>query len=286
MIIEHIPVRTADGITLAAAAHGQGPPLLMIPGLGASRFVFAPIVPLLDEQHRVIVFDPRGVGASDVTDGPHTMAQLADDATRVLDAAGEDSAAVWGASMGGMVAQHVALDHPDRVAQLILACTGPGGEHAVRADPEATRRLLGKGARTPEEAYRIACTVLYSTAFQASHAAFVEEQIRERTLHPVKARAFSAQFEAVRHHDTWDRLPELLMPVLVLHGSEDEVIPPGNGARLAERIPRAQIQILDGLGHLFFHEDPERAAGLVLAFLDAEDEAQTKGMATRLSEAE
>lgn len=266
-LVEHIPARTADGITLAATAHGWGSPLLMIPGLGSSRSVYAPVIPLLAEAHRVIVFDPRGVGDSDVTDGPYTMSQLAGDAAAVLDAVGEDSAAVFGASMGGMVAQHLALDHPDRVDRLILACTGPGTSHAVPADREATRALLGKGAKTPEEAYRIACTVLYSRSFQATHQDFIEQQIQQRARHPVKARAFSAQYEAVRHHDTWDRLPELRTPVLVLHGSEDEVMPPGNGALLAERIPGARIVLFDGLGHLFFHEDPERAANAILEFL-------------------
>jgi len=266
--VEHISARTADGITLAATAHGQGSPLLMIPGLGSSRSVYAPIVPLLAERHRVIVFDPRGIGASEITDGPYTMSQLAADAVAVLDAAGEETAAVFGASMGGMVAQHVALDHPERVASLILACTGPGTPHAVPADRDATRALLGKGAKTPEEAYRIACTVLYSPAFQATHPDFIEQQVRERARHPVRARAFSAQYEAVRHHDTWERLPSLRMPVLVLHGSEDVVMPPGNGERLAERIPGARLVLLDGLGHLFFHEDPPRAAQAILDFLD------------------
>jgi len=275
--VEHIPARTADGITLAATAHGQGPPLLMIPGLGASRSVYATVVPLLAERHRVIVFDPRGVGDSDVTDGPYTMAQLAGDAVCVLDAAGEPDAAVFGASMGGMVAQHVALDHPDRASRLILACTSPGTSHAVRADPEATRRLLGKGARTPEEAYRIACTVLYSRAFQASHPDFIEREIQQRARRPVRARAFSAQYDAVRHHDTWDRLPELRMPVLVLHGSEDEVMPPGNGEVIAQRISGARLLLLDGLGHMFWHEDPERAARAILDFLDTPAAAPASG---------
>ena len=163
--------------------------------------------------------------------------------------------------------------------------TGPGTPHAVAAEREATRALLGKGAKTPEEAYRIASSVLYTPAFRAAHPDFVEAQVRERGRRPVRARAFSAQYEAVRHHDTWDRLPELAMPVLVVHGSNDEVMPPGNGEALAARIPGARLEILDGLGHLFFHEDPERSARVILDFLDGAP-GQTKGTATRLSEAE
>jgi 3-oxoadipate enol-lactonase len=269
-IVEHIPARAADGITLSATAHGRGPALLMIPGLGSSRNVYAPIVARLAEDHRVIVYDQRGIGDSEFTEGPYTMAQLAADATCVLDAAQERSAAVFGASMGGMVAQHLAIEHPDRVSRLILGCTSPGTSHAVRADPEATRRLLGKGGRTPEEAYRIACTVLYSPAFQRTHADFIERQIRERARRPVRARAFSAQYDAVRQHDPWDRLPDITAPTLLLHGSEDEVMPPGNSEVLARRIPGARVEILDGLGHMFFHEDSPRAARAMLDFL-AED---------------
>lgn len=264
--VEHIPARTADGITLAATAHGRGPALLMIPGLGATRRVYGPVVPPLAEHHRVIVYDPRGVGDSEITDGPYSMAQLAGDAACVLDAAGEDSAIVFGASMGGMVAQHVGLDHPDRATRLVLACTSPGPSHAVPAEREATRALLGKGATTPADAYRLATSVLYTPAFRESHHAFVEKEIAERGRHPVRARAFSAQYEAVRHHDTWDRLPSLRMPVLLVHGSDDAVMPAGNSEVLAARIPGATLVILDGLGHLFWHEDPQRAARAILDF--------------------
>jgi pimeloyl-ACP methyl ester carboxylesterase len=266
--VEHFPARAADGITLAATSHGQGPALLMIPGLGSSRRVYQTIVPALAEQHRVVVFDPRGIGDSEITDGPYTMEQLAGDAVAVLDAAGEDTAAVFGASMGGMVAQHVAIEHPERVARLILACTSPGTSHAVPADREATRALLGKGAKTPEEAYRIACTVLYSHAFQATHPEFIESEIRERARRPVRARAFSAQYEAVRHHDTWDRLPDITAPTLLLHGTEDYVMPPGNSEVLAQRIPDATLVMLDPLGHMFWHEDPDRAARAMLEFAE------------------
>ena len=256
-----------DGIRLAVSVHGSGPPLLMIPGLGSARRIYDPLVPLLAPDLRLIVYDQRGIGDSDPGDGSYTMAQLAADAAAVLDAAGAPVAAVWGASMGGMVAQHVALDHGGRVSRLILACTGPGGSHAVRADREATRALLGKGARTPGEAYRMACTVMYTDRFQREHPEFIDEQVRQRDTHPVRGRAFSAQYDAVRGHDTWERLGGLTIPTLVVHGAQDRVMPLGNGEVLAERIPGARLEVLPDAGHLFFHEDPEQAAALILDFL-------------------
>ena len=260
-----------DGARLAITVHrgDGGPRLLMIPGLGSSRRVYDHLIPLLTPRLVVAVFDPRGVGESDVAPGPYTMEQLAADAVAVLDAIGWEKAAVWGASMGGMVAQHVALDHADRVSRLLLACTGPGGLHAVRSDPAATRALLGKGAHTPEEAYRMACTVLYEPEWAEAHRDFVEEQIAYRRDHPVPAKAFSAQYEAVRHHAVYDRLPAVTIPTLVMHGVDDAVMPVGNGELLARRIPGARGVWLPRRGHLFFHEDPETSADAVAGFTAA-----------------
>jgi len=259
---------TRDGCNLAVTSSGDGPPLLLIPGLGSARRVYAPIIPLLASRLRVVVYDPRGIGESGVTDGPYTMAQLAGDAVDVLDAAAIDSAAVFGASMGGMVAMHLALDHPDRVSQLIVAATDPGGAAASKPAPEATAALLGKGARTPADAYRLACTVLYSQRFQRARSDVIETQVAERQAHPVRARAFTAQYEAVRAHDVADRLPSLRMPTLVLHGSEDAVNPVNNARTIGAQVPGAQVMVLPELGHLFFHEDPNLTADVITAFVD------------------
>ena len=258
---------TAGGIELAVTVTGEGPPLLMIPGLGASRRVYAPVIPLLAERLRVVVFDPRGVGESGFTPGPYTMAQLAADAGAVLDAAGLGEAAVWGASMGGMQAQHLALLHPERVSRLVLACTTCGGPHAVRPSPEAAAALMGRGARSPGEAYRIACTVLYAPEFQAAHPEFIDSEVAERERHPVRGGVFAAQQAAVRGHDTFDDLPRIGAPTLVLHGALDAVVPAENGRIIASRIPGAGLRMLDGRGHLFFHEDPAQAAEEVLGFV-------------------
>jgi len=261
--------RAPDGAGLAVTVSGDGPPLLMIPGLGASRHVYAPVVPLLAERLQVVVFDPRGVGGSTYTPGPYTMAGLAADAVAVLDAVGVDTATVWGASMGGMVAQHVALLHSSRVSRLLLACTTCGGPHAVLPTRVAAAAVLGKGARSPGEAYRIACTVLYADDWRAAHPDFIETEVAERERHPVRGGVFAAQQAAVRGHDTRDDLSRIAAPTLVLHGTADAVTPPQNGEILADRIPTARLHLLEKRGHLFFHEAPDECAAAVLNFLTA-----------------
>jgi 3-oxoadipate enol-lactonase len=256
-----------DGTELAVTVAGDGPPLLLIPGLGATRVVFDPLMPLLTPHFQVAVYDQRGVGASAPSAGPYTTAELGDDSAAVLDGLAIEQAAVLGASFGGMVAQQVAVRHQHRVSALLLAATGPGPAHLVREpDAAATEALLGRGARTPEDAYRIACTVLYSRTFQEEHADFIEQQVRDRARRPVAAGAFQAQLEASRDHDVWDELPAIVAPTLVLHGSEDEVMPLANARLVSERIPGARLEVFDGAGHLFFHEQPQRTADSVSAF--------------------
>ena len=169
---------------------------------------------------------------------------MAEDVVAVLDAAGVDAAAVFGASMGGLVAQHLVVDHPARVADLILAATAPGGEDGVDPKPEDQAALLGKGARTPEDAYRMACTVLYSQQFQRTHPEFIEAQIRERALHPVRPRVFSAQFNAMWQPDnSFRRLAAVAVPTLVLHGTEDVVTPFENARKPQVNVKRSRVVI-------------------------------------------
>ena len=192
---------------LSVVVTGDGDPLLLIPGLGAGRSAFDPIVADLARAHRVITFDPRGIGESE-GGANATMTAMALDVVAVLDAAGVASAAVFGASMGGLVAQHLVVDHPGAGRP-----PHPRGDRAGRRrtasipSPADQAALLGKGARTPEEAYRLACTVLYSPQFQRTHPEFIEAQIRERARHPVRPRVFSAQFKAMwLPDDSFERL--------------------------------------------------------------------------------
>jgi pimeloyl-ACP methyl ester carboxylesterase len=259
-----------DGTELAVTLAGDGPPLLLIPGLGATRVIFDPVLPFLTPHLRVAVYDQRGIGASQSDPGPFTTEQLGDDGVAVLDGLRLERATVLGASFGGMVAQQLAVRHPDRVSALVLAATGPGNAHLVREpDPAASDALLGKGARTPADAYRVACTVLYSRTFQEEHAGFIEQQVRDRARRPIAPRVFQAQLAASRGHDAWDRLPSIACPTLVMHGSEDAVMPLANAELLAARIPGAVLMVFDGAGHLFFHEQPARTAQALTTFVSA-----------------
>jgi 3-oxoadipate enol-lactonase len=245
---------------------GSGPPLLLIMGMSGTALHWGePFLEPLRRDFEVIVYDHRGVGASSRLDGPITIAQLAEDAAGLLTALGIDSAHVLGISMGGMVAQELALAHPERVRTLTLGCTYCGGEGSALTAPEVLQRLTAamlSGDR--ERAVRTGFEINVSAAL----AADVEVYERFREIAEQRAVAvpvIMAQLQACVAHDTNARLADLTAPTLVVHGTDDQLLPVQNGRLIASRIPGSQLEILDGVGHLFFWEQPEHAADLVRA---------------------
>src|ERR1700676_1629689 len=129
---------------------GQGEPVLLIMGLGYPSAMWYRIRPTLAASYRTISLDNRGPGLSDTPPGPYPIRQMASDAAAVLEAAGVESAHVFGVSMGGMIAQEFALQYPKRVRSLILGCTAAGGPHAVRSEPEAAQMLMTRDKMSPQ----------------------------------------------------------------------------------------------------------------------------------------
>src|SRR5262249_33146086 len=156
-----MPITTNQGVKIFWNEEGAGEPLLLIMGLGYPSAAWYRTRPILSSKFRTIALDNRGVGQSDMPPGPYPIAVMAADAAAVLDAAGVESAHVFGISMGGMIAQEFALQYPHRVRSLILGCTAAGGPNAVRSEPEATQMLLARGAMTGEEAARAAVPFIY-----------------------------------------------------------------------------------------------------------------------------
>jgi 3-oxoadipate enol-lactonase len=245
---------------------GSGPPLLLIMGMSGTALHWGePFLQALRRDFEVIVYDHRGVGASSELHGPITIAQLAEDAAGLLAALAIDSAHVAGISMGGMVAQELALAHPERVRTLTLGCTYCGGAGSALSAPEVLQRLTEatlSGDR--ERAVRTAFEINVSAAVAEDaeiYARFREIADQRAVAVPV----IMAQLQACAAHDANARLPELSMPTLVVHGTDDQLLPVQNGHLIASRISGSQLQILDGVGHMFFWEHPEHAAELVRA---------------------
>jgi len=263
-----MPLAEARGARLYFEVRGAGEPLLLIPGFGAAIPVYWANIPELARHFRVIAFDPRGAGRSDVPRDGYTMRVFADDAAAVLDAAGEASAHVFGTSFGGMVAQHLALEHPQRARRLVLGCTTPGGTRHAPPSPENVTRFLAAGdIADPATAVRSTYFMHYSDGYAAAHdAAIVERSLANAWLRATpEGRA--GQLAAVQGHDTYDRLSEIAHPTLVVHGFEDSMVPVENGRLLAEAIPGARLIVYPAGRHLFFAECAEQLNADIVAFL-------------------
>jgi pimeloyl-ACP methyl ester carboxylesterase len=252
---------------------GQGDPVLLIMGLGLSGGAWWRTVPVLSRRLRVITFDHRGVGRSSAFSYAYTTEALADDAVSILDDAGLDRVHVYGISLGGMIAQQLALRHPERVRSLVLGATNAGGPRAVRPDAEVMtffRRRLGMRA---EEAARASVPFNYGPRCRAEHFDRIEEDIAQRLAHPFAERAYRAQAFAAGLHNCYGHLPRIDVSTLVVHGRHDRMIPVANAQLIAERIPGADLQILEESGHLYATEEPE-VDDAIAAFLQEAGEGE------------
>jgi pimeloyl-ACP methyl ester carboxylesterase len=246
---------------------GHGLPVLLIMGLGYPSVMWYRTRPVLAPRYRTIVLDNRGVGRSSMPPGPYPIALMASDAAAVLDAAGVESAHVFGISMGGMIAQEFALQYPKRVRSLILGCTASGGPRAVRAEADATHMIMARGQMAPEEAAQAAVPFIYDSG---TPRARIDEDLAMRRPWFPRAEAYGAQLQGILAWEAYSRLPQITAPTLVIHGENDRLVPSGNGKLIAERIPGAKLILIPNASHIFPTDQPEAAHQAVLEFLGAQ----------------
>jgi pimeloyl-ACP methyl ester carboxylesterase len=256
-----------DGLKIYWEEHGAGEPLLLIMGLGATLEWWQRLIPVLSPRFRTIVYDNRGVGRSDVPPGPYPIPVMAEDALAVMDAAGLESAHVFGASMGGMIAQELALNHPSRVRSLILGCTACGGKEVVPARKEVGAALNARRTMTREEAMWVMAPYIFDAGTPRERVA---EDIAVRLQATVTNDGYFAQLAGIRAWSgTHDRLAALTMPTLVIHGETDQLVPPENGRIIAKAIPHARLVMLPRASHIFFTDQLEATTQALLSFLEA-----------------
>jgi 3-oxoadipate enol-lactonase len=263
------PTRLARNgpVALAYDVRGRGSPLVLIQGVGVGRWGWEPVADRLARRFQVITIDNRGIGASDAPPGHYSTRTMADDVLAVLDRAGIQQASVVGTSLGGMIAQELALAHPERVDRLVLVATIPGGPRS-HPMPLPTTYLFAWAPFMSSQA----------KLQQFVHATLGPETLRRRPkiarrlaarklAHPQSQHAWRAQTEAGMLFNPLGRQRRITQPTLILQGTADQVVAPGNAEVLGGLVPDARLQRFDGAGHLLYWEQPKRFVRVVTDFL-------------------
>jgi 3-oxoadipate enol-lactonase len=262
-----MPTVKASDINIYYEIHGQGEPLLMIQGYAQYSGHWTTLIPPFSNDYQVITFDNRGTGRSDKPEPPYTMKMMAADVKGLLDSIGIDKASVFGVSMGGMIAQEFALSYPDKVINLVLGCTTCGGKQAVAPTKESLEFLFSPelGKLPVAERARVTTNWLWSKEFIDKHTEAVDAYVDITVKYPTPTQGYAGHASAIAGHDTYDRLPQIKVPTLVIAGDADRIIPPDNSKILASRIPGAELVMVKNAGH-GFTESPE-ATRAILDFL-------------------
>jgi 3-oxoadipate enol-lactonase len=235
---------------------GSGDPVLLIHGLGLSGGAWWRTVDALAPTMRVITFDHRGIGQSESLTYAYTTEAMADDAVSILDDLAIDRVHIYGFSLGGMVAQQIALRHPDRIQALVLGGTHSGGRRTTFPEPDVVSFFRRRAWMPSIEAAWASVPYNYGPRSRAEQVDRIAEDIARRLRNPFNERAYRAQLLAASLHNCYGRLERIDAPTLVVHGAEDRVIPVANAHATAARVPGAKLRILEHAGHLYPTEEP------------------------------
>ena len=258
-----MPITTAtDGSTIEYEVHGNGPTLLLVPGLGFGPWGFFKQVPALSRRFRTVTF-----GLSDPHDPDHGITELARGAAALLDRLGTGRAHVLGTSLGGFVAQELALARPDLVDRLVLISTSYGGRGGERMSARVLAAMFGVGSFSPEGAVRRGLKAATSARYRAEHPDEFDRIVRARLAFSPSLPSYLRQARAGANFDASGRVRDIDAATLVIHGSDDRLVPVANARALARAVPRSRLRVLDGAGHLVFIEEAEEVNEGVASFL-------------------
>jgi len=261
-----MPFAPVNGTSLYFEVHGEGEPLLLIMGQGSDHHGWDPVRADFASKHRVIVFDHRGTGESDKPREPaYSTRGFARDVVGLLDHLGIARAHAYGISMGGRICQWLGIDHGSRIGGLVLGCTTPGNTHGVARSVEVDAHMANRPT-DPDERAAFLAEQMVSPAYLAAHSEYLET-LRERARNPIPPFAQKMHYLASEGHDTWAELPNISVPTLVIHGTEDGINPTANAPLLAKRIPGAELRMIEGGRHGYFIEFRDEATPAVLDFL-------------------
>jgi pimeloyl-ACP methyl ester carboxylesterase len=259
-------VRT-NGIEIYYEVHGAGEPLLLIMGLGANASNWEMQIETFAREYQVIAFDNRGAGRSEKPAEAYSIHQMAEDAASLLQELGIHSANVFGMSMGGMIAQELALRHANRVRTLVLGATMAGGPGATLPNPAMMQQWLSLARLPKEQAIEGGLKFLYSEDYVTQNKADLVAGALARWELMAPPHALQKQVIAVISFNTQSQLKDIHQPTLILHGTDDKIIPFPNSEILVNGIPGAHRVVYPGMGHGLLVERDDDVNREVLDFL-------------------
>ena len=262
-----MPKVSVNGLGIFYEIEGEGEPVVLIPGFAAGRWIWFKQTAALSRKFRVIVFDPRGVSASDKPEGSQTIGLLADDIAHLLQTIDVESAHIVGASFGGFVAQEFALKYPAMTRKLMLCCTSYGGPNHVAPERETLMALASTKALNSEERMRANLLLAFTPEYIRTQVAEVDRVIHLRAENEVPEHIYMSQLQAAVSFNAESRVEGITSPTLVLSGDADVIVPLQNSRNLAAKIPGAQLRIIEGGSHTFFIERAEEFNQIVSEFL-------------------
>ncbi len=259
-------VRIRD-VELAYEIHGSGEPLVLLHGAQSDRTIFTNVLSDFMRDFRVLIFDQRGSGQSSKPDMEYTIAMIADDTAALMVELGFSPAHVYGVSMGGMIAQELAIRHEALVRSLVLGCTTPGGDRAVTMVNEAIGSSHSTEALSAEERGGALARTAFTKSYIDQHPELIPALIKSRREQPLDEKGFERRMNAAYAHDTYERLSDISCPTLVITGENDALIAAENSDLLAQKIPHAVLVKLEPAGHAYWVEQPEQTKEAILRFL-------------------
>lgn len=262
-----MPTVSVNGCDIYYEIHGQGAPLILIMGLRRNIEWWYHQIPALEKHFKVIVFDNRGAGRSEKPAMDYSIRQFADDTAAVMDALNIDRAHVLGISMGGYIAQELAINYPEKVTDLVLGCTSCGGEKAVLMSAERMEKFTANKNLSPEEILQKDMDIFFSDEYVASNPTAIARFSEISMRHYQPAEAFERQFAACLKHNTIARLNRITQPTLIMTGDDDPLVPSENSFILKELLPHARLSVFPKGRHCFFMEFADRFNKEVVSYL-------------------
>jgi pimeloyl-ACP methyl ester carboxylesterase len=264
-----LPKIKVNGVDLYYEVQGKGFPLVMIMGLSANLDWWAPEpITTLVRHFKVLTFDNRGAGRSEDPGVAFTIKTLADDTVGLMNAVKIPKAHVLGISMGGMIAQELVLNYPDKVEKLVLCSTNAGGGKQVPPSEQVLAKLTADTSlMSPEDQVRMVVSLMFTEDFIKQHPKDIATFVQQLTKVPIKPASYKRQLQAILQFNAGRRLKTVTKPTLVVHGKKDILIPPENGNIIAGLIPGAKIALFDESGHAVFSPEPAKVNQAIIDFL-------------------